>query len=76
MTRFARGRVKNSARRLDALANTGVRCLSLDHSLDLAEAKHSLGPDIAVQGNLDPALLDAAPEVGDAALSSRSRTRT
>ncbi|MFP6886763.1 MAG: uroporphyrinogen decarboxylase family protein, partial [Opitutales bacterium] len=52
---------KGSAHRLDALANTGVQCLSLDHSLNLVEAKHSLGPDLAVQGNLDPALLDTNP---------------
>ena len=60
---------KDSESRLEELATTGVQCLGLDHSLDLAEAKRNLGPDVAVQGNLDPALLDLEP----AAVSSAAK---
>jgi uroporphyrinogen decarboxylase len=44
-------------------AFTGARVLSIDSSSDLAAVRRSLPANIAVQGNLDPALLNGTPEV-------------
>ena len=47
---------------LEALAETGADVIGLDWTIDLAAARRRL-PDMAVQGNLDPALLLAPPEL-------------
>ena len=52
---------KDSANKLKELASCGTTCLALDHSIDLAEAKKSLGSKISVQGNIDPELLESTP---------------
>ncbi len=44
-----------------ALVNTGAQVLSIDWSIDLAETARQLPARIAVQGNLDPALLISTP---------------
>jgi uroporphyrinogen decarboxylase len=43
-------------------AFTGARVLSVDGSIDLAGARRSLPGNVAVQGNLDPAILNTTPE--------------
>ena len=48
---------KGSARHLSSLAKTGANVLSVDCNTDLAEARRKLGPHIALQGNVDPAVL-------------------
>jgi uroporphyrinogen decarboxylase len=53
---------KDSANKLQELVSCGTTCLALDHSIDLAEAKNSLGHKISVQGNLDPELLESDPD--------------
>lgn len=50
---FARG----MGGHVEDLAATGATAVSLDWSIDLAEARERLGPAVAVQGNLDPATL-------------------
>lgn len=47
---------------LEQQANTGVDALSIDWMTDLADARQRLGPNIALQGNLDPAALFSTPE--------------
>ena len=52
---------------LEKLAASGADVVSVDHTIDLAEAKKRLAaagyPDIGIQGNLDPAILrDGPPE--------------
>ncbi len=47
---------------LEAIAQCGCDAVGLDWSVDLAEARRRVGARIAVQGNLDPAVLLAAPE--------------
>ena len=42
-------------------AFTGARVLSVDGSIDLAGARRSLPGNVAVQGNLDPAILNTTP---------------
>ena len=47
---------------LERLATTGADVLSLDGSIDMADARARLGPDQAVQGNMDPVHLFASKE--------------
>ena len=61
---FARG----MGARLDLLAATGADVVGLDWRVDMATARERLG-DTPVQGNLDPALLYADPDL------VRERTR-
>jgi len=44
-------------------AFTGARVLSIDWSSELASVRRSLPENVAVQGNLDPAILNTAPAV-------------
>ena len=48
---------------LDALKECGADVLSIDWKVDLAVARKLLGNSVAVQGNLDPAVLFAPEEV-------------
>jgi uroporphyrinogen decarboxylase len=43
-------------------AFTGARVLSVDGSVELAGVRRSLPGNVAVQGNLDPAILNTTPE--------------
>ena len=47
----------------DELIATGANALSIDWNIDLPRFSQQLPDHIALQGNLDPALLTAAPEV-------------
>ena len=46
---------------LDAMAEMGTDVLSLDWKIDIGEARERLGPNRAVQGNLDPFALFQEP---------------
>lgn len=48
---------------LEAIADTGCKAISLDWTIDIAQAKARLGNKVALQGNLDPCVLFASPEV-------------
>lgn len=48
---------------LEALAATGCDALGLDWTIPLSEARKRVGDRVALQGNLDPAVLLASPEV-------------
>jgi len=48
---------------LEAMADTGCDALGVDWTTDLAEARARVGDRVALQGNLDPAVLYASPEV-------------
>lgn len=54
---------KGGAPWLERIAATGCDCVGLDWSVDLAEARRRIGASTALQGNLDPAVLLASPEV-------------
>ncbi len=45
------------------LCETGANVLSLDWTVDLRRARRDLGHGVAVQGNLDPAVLTTTPEI-------------
>jgi uroporphyrinogen decarboxylase len=53
---------KASHHLLPAVARSGANVLSIDWRVDLAEIRKTLGPKIALQGNVDPAVLFAPPE--------------
>jgi uroporphyrinogen decarboxylase len=47
---------------LEALADTGCDALGVDWTIDLGEARARVGQRVALQGNLDPAVLAASPD--------------
>ncbi|RYR45971.1 hypothetical protein Ahy_A07g031740 [Arachis hypogaea] len=47
---------------LERLALTGVDVVSLDWTVDMAEGRKRLGPNMAVQGNVDPGVLFGSKE--------------
>lgn len=53
----------NAAGWLPACRQTGAEVIGLDWRQDLGPARAALGPGLAVQGNLDPAVLLGPPEV-------------
>ena len=48
---------------LEVMAETGCDGLGVDWTTDLSEARAKVGDKVALQGNLDPAVLYASPEV-------------
>ena len=54
---------KGAGGQLEALADTGCAGLGVDWTLDIGEARRRVGDRVALQGNLDPAVLRASPEV-------------
>jgi uroporphyrinogen decarboxylase len=70
VTREAEGRkvpvvlfTKGGGPWLEAMAATGCDALGVDWTTDLGEARARVGDRVALQGNLDPAVLYASPEV-------------
>ncbi|MSQ71267.1 MAG: uroporphyrinogen decarboxylase [Betaproteobacteria bacterium] len=47
---------------LEKMAATGCDCVGLDWSTDIGEARRRIGSQVALQGNLDPAVLFSTPE--------------
>ena len=54
---------KGGCQWLEVMADTGADALGIDWSTDLAMARKRVGDRVALQGNLDPAVLYATPEV-------------
>ncbi len=53
---------KNGGQWLEKMAATGCDALGLDWTMNIAEAKARVGDKVALQGNMDPAMLYATPE--------------
>ncbi len=53
---------KASHHLLPAIVRSGANILSVDWRIPLAKVRELAGPGVAVQGNLDPAVLSAPPE--------------
>jgi uroporphyrinogen decarboxylase len=53
--------VNGSSHLLEAMAATGADVLSVDWRLPLDEVRERVGPEPALQGNLDPCVLYASP---------------
>jgi uroporphyrinogen decarboxylase len=47
---------------LDAMADIGADALGLDWTVNLGRARAQVGDRVALQGNLDPAILFAGPD--------------
>ncbi|RUL62385.1 uroporphyrinogen decarboxylase [Dyella dinghuensis] len=54
---------KGAGAHLAEMANTGCAALGVDWTIDLADARHAVQGKVALQGNLDPAVLRASPEI-------------
>jgi len=54
---------KGANSHLEALADTGCAALGLDWTIALGDARARVGNRVALQGNLDPAVLHASPDV-------------
>ncbi len=48
---------------LESIASCGCDAVGLDWTIDLGEARRRVGHEVALQGNLDPNVLFASPEV-------------
>lgn len=55
--------ISGSAGVLELMGDSGVDIVSVDWTMDMAEARYRLGPNMAVQGNIDPAVLFGTQEV-------------
>jgi uroporphyrinogen decarboxylase len=54
---------KGGAPWLERIAATGCDCVGLDWTVDLGDARRRIGERAALQGNIDPAVLLASPDV-------------
>jgi len=54
---------KGGAPWLERIAAIGCDCVGLDWTVDLGDARRRIGERAALQGNIDPAVLLASPEV-------------
>jgi uroporphyrinogen decarboxylase len=54
---------KGTAPHIGAQASSGVRAVSVDWTCDLAQVRRTLPRHVAVQGNLDPVLMQTTPDV-------------
>ncbi len=48
---------------LEAISDIGCDAVGLDWTIDIGEARRRVGNKVALQGNLDPSILFASPEV-------------
>ena len=53
---------KGGGQWLEAMADAGADALGLDWTVNIGEARRRVGERVALQGNLDPAVLYASPE--------------
>jgi len=54
---------KGAGAHLAEMADTGCAALGVDWTIDLADARRAVAGKVALQGNLDPAILRARPDV-------------
>jgi uroporphyrinogen decarboxylase len=54
---------KGAGQHLADMADTGCAALGVDWTTDLADARRAVAGKVALQGNLDPAVMRASPEV-------------
>ena len=70
LNRHAEGRevpvtlfTKGGGQWLESMAETGCNALGLDWTQDIGQARQRVGDKVALQGNMDPSVLYASPEV-------------
>ncbi len=64
---------KGANAHLEALADTGCAALGVDWTIAIGEARARVGDRVALQGNLDPVVLAAAPTPSAARSARRAR---
>ncbi|MFV0278032.1 MAG: uroporphyrinogen decarboxylase [Parahaliea sp.] len=52
---------KGGGQWLHAIADCGARCVGIDWTTDIGSARAQVGERVALQGNMDPAMLHASP---------------
>lgn len=52
---------KNGGQWLSSIADCGANCVGLDWTTDIGSARQQIGSRVALQGNMDPAILYASP---------------
>lgn len=77
LTRQSEGRevpvilfTKNGGQWLETLAAAGANAVGLDWTTDIAQARARIGGQVALQGNMDPSMLYAAPQAIRAEVAS------
>jgi len=55
---------------LESMAQAGADCLGLDWTINIGEARQRVGDQVALQGNLDPAILLSSPEAIETEVSN------
>ena len=53
---------KGGGQWLEAIAECGADAVGLDWTTDIGDARQRIGHKVALQGNMDPAMLNASPE--------------
>ena len=53
---------KNGGQWLESIADSGCDALGLDWTTDISQARARVGNQVALQGNMDPAMLNASPK--------------
>jgi len=54
---------KGANHSLREIASVGADVVGIDWTIDMAEARRQIGEMVAIQGNLDPSVLYASPQV-------------
>lgn len=54
---------KNGGQQIEAMSKTGCDAIGLDWTADIQQARDKVGNVVALQGNLDPAILYAEPTI-------------
>ena len=54
---------KNGGKHLTEIANTGCDGVGIDWTVELADVQKQIGKKVAIQGNLDPAVMYGTPEI-------------
>lgn len=57
---------KGAHEHVEALQRTGASCVGVSWTANLAAVSDALGPNISVQGNLDPIVVETTPEIARA----------
>ena len=54
---------KNGGQWLESIAASGCHCVGLDWTVNIGQARNRAGSRVALQGNMDPSILYASPQV-------------
>jgi uroporphyrinogen decarboxylase len=54
---------KNGGKHLVEIANTGCDGVGIDWTVEISDVEKQVGDKVAIQGNLDPAVMYASPEI-------------